>query len=208
MSKKLFIFGVILIIFSSCLVTADVIPSGQKGISYCFRIENLDAYPEYTFLIYSTGTSKGHEIISQNSCIYFYKLSLPSIYAIKTSEFEKLNLNSTEDESKFFSSNNINLLKSDIALTYNSLTDEDNPLNAMEDIFTVSSIDNKFEIKKSKIVYIYEDKTQEILPYTSQSERPKPTRVADNYLLSIILSAVALLIIIGIIIFKSKKNKK
>ncbi|MFO8015484.1 MAG: hypothetical protein R6U32_00105 [Candidatus Woesearchaeota archaeon] len=65
------------------LISADMIPLGQKNTEHCIRIENMDEYPDYSFFYVSFmgGDVYGSGVIREGECIRFYKHTRAKIYA-------------------------------------------------------------------------------------------------------------------------------
>ena len=80
--------------------SADVLPDGKKKVSYNFRIENIDSYPDYSFLVYPVNVSNGIPVlhsyfIKDSSWIdIFCKFGSPALYIIKNSDLNKSDLDS------------------------------------------------------------------------------------------------------------------
>ncbi|HMT12031.1 MAG TPA: hypothetical protein PKA39_10465, partial [Ignavibacteria bacterium] len=84
MNKILLLFIVLLTGIGSA--SADLLPEGKKKVSYNFRIENINSYPDYSFLVYPVNTSNGIPVIhsffiKDSSWIdIFCKFGSPALY--------------------------------------------------------------------------------------------------------------------------------
>jgi hypothetical protein len=196
-------------------VNADVLMPGTKGVGYCFRISNIEDYPDYEFVMYGDLVS-GLSRITPGECVSFYKFDQPKIYAFDKNEFENF-----KETAEFDGIHNYNRSKaleyisqahegfyaSDLEINDYGTVDESNPLDSVEDIFTIKSLaGNKVEIEKTSVVYTYEDGKTETKPYVN-GERPNPSRkvyLPFSWYLIFIPIAAALLIFW---ILKKRKNE-
>jgi hypothetical protein len=172
--KKYFLCITLIFLLSllASQVSADGIMPGQKGVSYCFKISNVNDFPMYYFIIgYDLTKPAGYpEIIEQGECYNFYKFAKPTIYAVRKEGFN-LTFNN------FY--NNTKLIHSGITLQYSSTVPENNPLKGTVDILTVESVnDEQLIIKKDSVIYTYVDNTTETKQYQDQNITPGPSRKA------------------------------
>jgi hypothetical protein len=167
-------------------VSADIIMPGEKTISYCFEISNVNEFPSYYFITgYDfTKPAAGYvipEIIEQGGCYHFYKYARPTIYAIKDAE---LNRSLFKDGILLYEYNDVfynitNLIPSGITLQYRSTFPENNPLKGMVDILTITTVnDEQLTIMKDNVIYTYVDGSTEMKRYSDQDIRPEPSRKA------------------------------
>lgn len=155
-SKITVLFALILLSVPSVL--ADVIIPGTKTIDYCQKISNINDYPDYTFLAYPTAMGAGSiRIISQDTCIVFYKLNQPAIYAVKTSNFNANILNETNGTAiKSYFENNSQVIPSNLQLSSYGTVPENDPLQKVVTIYNVVSLNqNNLQIEKYKTTNTY-----------------------------------------------------
>ena len=205
----------LIFVFTASMVSADLIVPGTKSISYCFKISNVDEYPDYTFIVYFRNPVGGYEIIEQDECISFYKFSNPKIYAIKTSDFNEKDIGTNDIEEMDYFENNTKLIPSEIEIHSLSAVSLNDPVDGIADILEIISLDeDNLEIKYSKVQYTYFDKSTEELMYQEDDIRPEPQEKSIYpmffwrfwYLILPLLAAV----IIGLIVLirKQKQTKK
>ncbi|HLC52423.1 MAG TPA: hypothetical protein VJI98_04225 [Candidatus Nanoarchaeia archaeon] len=177
MRNKLIILLSLILLVAPALVSADIIPVGYKGVSYCFEISNIEDYQDYTFIAYFQEPMGGHKVISKEDCVSFYKFSNPIIYAIKNSDFNEADIGTEYEDEKLYFSSNPNLLSSNFEINSISTIPENDPKNKIVDVLEITSLsENNFVLTKSKVVYTYTDGTTEEITYTNQNTRPEASR--------------------------------
>lgn len=192
---------------------ADILPEGQKGIDYCFKIDNINNYPDYTFIAYPTFFGKGaYTILKQDTCLKFYKNVFPRIYATLKRNFNEKDILTKGEESYF--GDTTKLLPSGLEVHDYSYVDKNNPLDKVTDIATITSLtENSFQVQKSKIVYTYTDGHTEEKNYADQNNQLEPSRkvflpgwLSDLWYLTI--PTCAILVIGTILIVRKYKKRK
>lgn len=210
MRNKLIILFAFVLIFSVFpqAVSADIIPTGYKGVGYCFEISNIENYLDYTFIAYFQEPMGGHKVITKDECVSFYKFSNPTIYAIKNSDFNEADIGSEYENEKTYFSSNPNLLSSDIEIKSISTIPDNDPRNKIVDVLEITSLsENNFALAKSKVVYTYTDGTTEEKTYTNQNTRPEASRQPIlpwwfAKLWYIIIPLIAVLIFVAILLIR------
>lgn len=93
MRNKLIILFAFVLVFSVFpqAVSADLIMPGTKSISWCYKISNIDNYPDYVFFLHGYPLAEGVPL-KQGECINFYKFASPHIYAIKNNDLMGMDL--------------------------------------------------------------------------------------------------------------------
>lgn len=173
MAKKSVILFVLTAFFVfSSVVSADVIVPGEKYVPWCYEISNINSYPDYVF-VFNEERVTGPKVINQGDCFDFYKIGLTSIYAIKKSEFNEGELNK-----EFFKKGSPKLIKSNLQLSAFASVKENDPLENIVITLDITSLSqSKFDVKKSKITYTYNDGTSEVKVFQTQ-DIPNPSRNA------------------------------
>jgi hypothetical protein len=149
------------------------------------------------------------EILSSSE-FSFYKLSICSIYAIKKSDFNKINwTNMNETEVETFLMNDSSVARSNIQLEgqYGSVS-VDNPLETALILLRINSIQgNNLEIQKTKIVYGYNNGQHIEAKFQNQNQTPPPTNQNPliNYIYYLIVPIIAAIILIYIIAKRKSK---
>ena len=137
---------------------ADVIQPGEKAINFDYQLTNIQDYPDYVFILHGM-PSPTMEILNSSE-FSFYKLSTCSIYAIKKTDFNKINMSKMNDtEVETFLMNDSRVARSNLELEgqYGSVS-IDNPLESALVLLRINSIQgNNLEIQKTKIVYGYDN---------------------------------------------------
>lgn len=211
---KRLLYIVIFLLTCACVMPvtsfADILPDGKKGVEYCFQIDNINTYPDYTFIAYPTSWDDSYLTLHKDTCLRFYKNVTPTIYAIPTKHFSEKDILT---DSKNYFSNNTYLLSSAFTIHDYSLVDIHSPLEKVIDIATITSLtETNFEIKKARIIYTYSDNTREEKKYSDKNIAPEPSRkvsvqawLADIwYLLLPIITSI----IIGVILVSRRHKKK
>ena len=207
-NKKLFYITFFIFLLGSTSITyADVIEPGMKPVNLKYQISNINDYPEYVFLL--RGVPYPDIQIINSSEFSFYKLSNVSIYAIKRNDFDASILNKSPEEIESFFEKNSNLIKSDISLegSYGDVKIE-NPLKEATIILEIKNINStNLLIEKSKILYTFEDGSQQEEAIKDQNNLPEPSKGISNltdYWWIFLGVLVVLIIVIGVIIKKFK----
>ncbi|GAB4311077.1 MAG: hypothetical protein Kow0019_09370 [Methanobacteriaceae archaeon] len=203
-NRKLFyLIFFILLLSTSSAAYADVIEPGMKQVTLFYQISNINDYPNYVFLL--RGVPYPDIQIINSSKFSFYKLSNVSIYAIKRDDFDASILNKSPEEIQSFFENNSKLIKSDISLegSYGDVKIE-NPLKEATIILEIKDINSTdLIIEKSKIIYTFEDGSQQEETIEDQNNLPEPSKginLTDYWWL--FLGILVVLIIVVIVIIK------
>lgn len=179
--KLMLIFSIIcsFVLFNATSVHADLIVPGTKSIISCYKVSNVGDYPDYVFLMYPVGVGAGYQTITSDSCLAFYKLVSPSIYAVKKTDFSESDIGENYTLQKNYFQNNSKVIHSDIQLTSYGSVQENDPLNKVDITLRIASLNNgNLDIQKSKIIYTYTDGSSEEKVYPSQDITPGPSRRA------------------------------
>ena len=204
----------IFIFFGVYQASADMIEPGKKIIPVFYRVTNLDAYPDYVFLLYTFAPMKRYAVITGGEKFGEYKFSTSTLYAIKASEYRILIVgNTSEDIQKFFDTTP-QLISSNLQLSYMGKTVFDrDPLVAQEitlNIILLTSIE--FKIQLSSINYFYSDGTVENVPYSNTtpthiipSNLPEPL---NHRIIWIVYLLIPIGAILGIVLIKKIMKQK
>lgn len=152
---------------------ADSIPPNQKPVSYCFRIANLDKYPDYTVLAYFTKT-RAHtptpptvRAIKPGECVkpiayydYGHHLSVPDLYALKTSQYRP-----NDPPAKPTGAPTLVVVAT--ILHPVTLIDKGDPRTGVEDVLTITKLgDQSFQLQRTAVRYRYADGQTRVFPAT------------------------------------------
>ncbi len=204
-------FLTLILLVCSSSVSADIVPLGYKYVSYCFEISNIDDFPDYTFIASPVFVNSEYKVIKKNECVGFYKLCSPRVYAIKNSNFYRLqqdmqmrrtrsNMSEYEKYMKSFLQSS-NATPSNIKIYSQDQVFFLSPLDKIVEVFRIKNLtDSKLELIKSKVIYTYTDGNTEEKAYISQNIRPRPSRQS---ILPLVLTIIIEFIILFIFI---KKN--
>jgi hypothetical protein len=218
--KKIFhLFGLVFLLIFPLAVSADVISSGYKSVRYCFRVENINDYPDYVFIAYFQNPMGGHKVINQNDCITFYKFSNPTIYAIKRNDFNEGEISPSQQveiwqQEKNYFNTNTRLIASGINIRSTNTVKIYDPTQQIIDVFRIGELNNfSLTISPLKVIYKYADGTSEEKFYQTplknidSTNRPEASR--KPFLLGwfigfwyIILPLAAITIFLTIIILR------
>lgn len=181
MFKKLFItFLVAIAMVLPQTSHADVISLGSKSIGYCFQLEGMEKYPDYTFLVHYQ-TVGGYHVMAQGECLSFYKLASPTIYAVLKTKFDEkaLGTQGSDVERNYFQTNK-NLIHSTFAIQPMSSTSENDPLASVADKLQVESLtDSALTIVPKSVKYTYTDGTSEEKSYSDAAARPLSKTISE-----------------------------
>lgn len=176
------VFGVLLmaLMWVGDPVRADILLPNQKLLNYCFEVTGIDAYPDYVFLAYFSRATGGHATIDTGKCVSFYKLAIPTIYAMRKSAFAANPPPTDRQAEQTYFMTNPNLLRSDIAINHPGNVDKSDPVDGIVDVFHVASLDDKnLNVVPESVRYTFTDGKNETVPWTS-GDRPAPSRTSSG----------------------------
>ncbi|WP_020597027.1 hypothetical protein [Spirosoma panaciterrae] len=144
-------FFLLCLCFSSDIPTlrADIIPAGQRRVDACFRLANVDQYPNYVFLAYiQQRFGDTYTLLNSDRCIGLGKQSSASIYAIAKEKFkeEAIRLEGTFDSEKSrqqlrtYFNENPNLMRADLTVYPHDFIPESDSALAVEDVLVIKSL--------------------------------------------------------------------
>ena len=223
MNKILLLFIVLLTGIGSA--SADLLPEGKKKVSYNFRIENINSYPDYSFLVYPVNTSNGIPVIhsffiKDSSWIdIFCKFGSPALYIMKNSDLNRAALDSInliEDNNtrasalrEFFDSNK-NLMTRSTSINCTMFVERDAKYDVIQDELKIEKApDDSLVIRNSKT--IYRDRHGNILEAKDSKSGVRddvvtPSANYTGYLL-VILPVLALILIVSIVLIRKMKKQ-
>ncbi|MGB3638092.1 MAG: hypothetical protein WBA39_11040 [Rivularia sp. (in: cyanobacteria)] len=176
--------GILLTLFEPSLARADVITPGMSSVSYCFKISNIDKYPNYSIvaLIKSENPSLGqsNKLLKSEDCVDLsgYR-EYAEVYALKKSDInltEDIISKQTGDELKDFESKKAKLIPATKKIV---------PIRRMKDIYQIARVAQAYEIadindrylslRNSSITYIYKNNKSETKAYLDEETTPLPS---------------------------------
>jgi len=205
----LFAFTIFLI---PTIASADVIPDNWLTIPICTKIENINLFPDYTFILFNqTPFDSRYLIVKQNECFDIKKSEHPELFAIKKTDFKLSDIGeNTVARNKYFKTNP-KLIKSDLLFYPSIYAPTSDPRSAITDILTIQTIsDAKLNIIHSKAINYYVGGTSAELPYDQRLNFwPEPTIFdqIEHYSKSAFYFLLPIMALGGII-FLVIKNKK
>lgn len=206
MKNKIIILAVLTAIFVPSLVLADVMVPGQKSVSSCHRVANLNDYPDYVFLFYGRPVT-GFGILKPDDCLSFYKLSQNTVYAVAKEDFDQSEL---ETEADLYFQENPKLIPSGAELNPYSPISSGSSLTEVEIVWEIKGVNNEqLEIRKTKVIYTYKDGTTEEKQADADGNLPPPSqKKTKSWLSFILIFGLPLIAVIIIVIIVLKKRKK
>ncbi|MEK6937323.1 MAG: hypothetical protein AABW58_04600 [Nanoarchaeota archaeon] len=213
--KKYLILAIILSLILIQNVNADILPYGRRYIESCYQISNADNFQEYIFIL-DEQISRPKKL-DLNDCFAVNKNGEATIFAIKKDLFDENEFNEKFDKYTYNYEDKINYFKkpelknSDLNLRIYPLPKSNDPLRKTVIILNIKELnENSFTIRKEKILFTYEDGTSEEKNFISQDIWPEPSKKAllpwwfAEFWFAI-LPFLALIIMIGIFIYKRKR---
>lgn len=204
---------------------ADLLPEGKKKVSYNFRIENINSYPDYSFLVYPVNVSNGIPVlhsffVKDSSWIdIFCKFGSPALYIIKNSDLKRAvldSINLIEDNNtrsnalwEFFDSNK-SLMTRSASINCTSYVERDARYDVIQDELMIEKASgDSLVIKNSKT--FYKDRHGNILEAKDSKSGVRddvvtPASTYTGYLL-IILPVLALILIVSVILIRKMKKQ-
>ena len=203
--------GILLTLFKPSLARADVLPRDESRVSYCFKINNIDKYPNYLFMLLEKSDgprmTPRNKFLRSDKCYDFggYRV-YGEIYALKKSdvdlnkdvvgEFERL---------KDFESKKAKLIP---ALKKIS------PIRTMKNVYQIAKVAKAYEIseindrylrlKNHSITYIYKNSKSETKAYIDEDKFPLPSNKNTAFLWYVPILGMSL---IGGAAYWKKSNK-
>ncbi|MBV6626518.1 MAG: hypothetical protein KI793_26865 [Rivularia sp. (in: Bacteria)] len=173
--------GILLTLFESSLVKADVITPGMSRVSYCFKITNIDKYPDYLFMVVEKSDgprmTPRNRLLKSDEChnLGGYRV-YGEVYALKKSDVDlKKDIIGEFERLKDFESKKDKLIPA---------TRRINPIKRMKDIYQidkvamgyeVSEINNRYlNLNNSSITYFYKNNKSETKAYLQGDKLPLP----------------------------------
>lgn len=210
----------IALLFAFCSF-ADVLPEGQKKISYQVEIANTGDFSNYVFLAYPVNISGGRpmlEAITIEGGKPFYlqcRFGVPVIYAISKDKFNPEDINTdgiTNEQEKdkklrdYFETNT-NLIPS-VKVSCTNYVDKDEKYSSILRRYKISEIkSDTMLIKTEKVLYM--DKNGNVIDEKTSGEKSDVVDPVSKSF-SIMFYAIPILAMIGIItialIRKSRKK--
>ncbi|MBI4407144.1 MAG: hypothetical protein HY565_01445 [Candidatus Kerfeldbacteria bacterium] len=181
---------------------ADVATPGYRDPGYCLEIVNLDAYPDYTFILDVEGYSSDRYLFEPGECQQLGSYNpLPmrlQLIAVPTERFKKAGLLYAGDK----------MLRERGAL-FSNVVDYSEPdsvgvlsvIISITDQAAITMTDDQLTLTKDEVVYRTVLGYPVTLPYVDQSERPGYSGtglvlVVAGFILCLPILALVLLVIL------------
>ena len=203
--------GILLTLFQPSLAGADVITPGMIRVSYCFKITNIDKYPDYLFMVVQK--SDGPEIPPWNRLLKSDKCynldgyrAYGEVYALKKSDVDlKEDIIGEFEHLKDFENKKAKLIPA---------TRKINPIRRMKDIYQIDKVVRGYEIddinnrylslRTSSITYIYKNNKWEKKAVLDEENLPLPSSYNTAFLWYVPIFGISL---IGGAAYWKKSNK-
>ncbi len=205
--------GILLTLFEPSLARADVITPGMSRVSYCFKINNIDKYPDYSIVALTKsenpGLGQSNKLLKSSDCVDLsgYR-EYAEVYALKKSDINlESNINSKQigGELKDFESKKSKLIPATINIV---------PIRRMKDIYQIARVAQAYEItdindrylnlRSSSITYFYKNNKSETKAYIDEEKLPLPSNRNIAFLWYIPIFGISL---IGGAAYWKKSNK-
>ncbi len=180
---SIFPLGILLTLFKPSLARADVVTPGMSRVRYCFKINNIDKYPDHLFLVMRKYEGPGYpsnELLKSGKCVDLsgYR-EYAEVYALKKSDInlqEDIVSNQGGDELKDFESKKSKLI---------TATRKIRPIRRMKDVYQIARVAQAYEIseinnrdlslRSSSITYFYKNNKSETKAYSDGDKFPLPS---------------------------------
>jgi hypothetical protein len=172
----------VVLLFCVSHVSADMIETGKKNINVHYKLMNSDSYPEYVFLVYTFAPMIGcYSIINSDEEFGGYKFSSALIYAIRASEYEKIQIGDSDKSVQEFFETNPYLLASNVQLTFigKKVPDIDPLVDQIIILEIVECTQRIFTLRISSIHYRYSDGAIEEVTYQINDVTPVRIHPSD-----------------------------
>ena len=204
--------GILFTFFEPSLARADVITPGMSSVSYCFKINNIDKYPDHLFLVmrkYEGPGNPSNELLKSGKCVDLsgYR-EYAEVYALKKSDInleEDIVSNRRGDALKDFESKKSKLIAATIKI---------DPIRRMKDVYQIARVAHAYEIsdindrylslRNSSITYFYKNNKSETKAIIDEEKLPLPSNKNTAFLWYIPIFGMSL---IGGAAYWKKSNK-
>jgi hypothetical protein len=161
---------------------ADVIAPGEKGISYCFEVANLAAYPDYVVLLVTVNPSLGpYGVLQPGGCASFYKHSTGLLYAVREAAFDPASVPADASSQAAYFAAQPQFLSAPLRLRPLTTVNERDSRTSITDIVEIGALtDQGFAARFARVRYTYPDGTAEELAVAADGVRPAPRVVAES----------------------------
>ncbi|AFY55727.1 hypothetical protein Riv7116_3257 [Rivularia sp. PCC 7116] len=174
--------GILLTLFEPSLARADVLPRDESRVSYCFKITNIDKYPDYLFMVVEK--SDGPRMTTRNRFLKSGKCHdlggyrvYGEVYALKKSDVDlEQDIIGEFERLKDLESKKAKLIPA---------TGRINPIRTMRNIYQIDKVAKGYEIadinnrylslRNSSITYIYKNNKSETKAYLDGDKLPLPS---------------------------------
>ncbi|MEO1432719.1 MAG: hypothetical protein AAFV71_27340 [Cyanobacteria bacterium J06633_8] len=174
--------GILLTLFQPSLAEADVVTPGMSRVSYCFKITNIDKYPDYLFMVVEKSENPGippwNKFLKSGECYNLggYRV-YGEVYALKKSDVDlKEDIIGDFQRLKDFESKKTKLIPA---------TRKINPIRRMKDVYQIDKVARGYEIsdinnrylslRTSSITYIYKNNKSETKAVLDEEKLPLPS---------------------------------
>lgn len=177
--------GILFTLFKPSLIRADVLPPDESPVSYCFKIKNINEYPNYSIVAHTKSERsdfpQSSKLLSSENCLGLngYR-EYAEVYALKNSDInlaEDIISKQTGDELKNFESKKSKLIP--------AIRKKIRPIRTMKDVYQVDRVAQAYEIseindrnlklKNSSITYFYKNNKSETKAYLDGEKLPLPS---------------------------------
>ena len=161
---------------------ADVIAPDEKGISYCFEVANLAAYPDYVVLLVTVNPSLGpYGVVQPGGCASFYKHSTGLLYAVRQEAFDPASVPADASSQAAYFAAQPQFLPAPLRLRPLTTVNERDSRTSITDIIEIDALtDQGFAARLARVRYAYADGTSEELALAADGARPAPRVVPDS----------------------------
>lgn len=194
--------GILFTLFAPSLARADVITPGMSSVDYCFKINNIDKYPDYSIVALTKSENpslrQSNKLLKSEDCLDLsgYR-EYAEVYALKKSDInlqEDIVSNQRGDGLKDFDSKKAKLI---------SATRKIRPIRRMKDVYQIARVAQAYEIseinnrylslKNSSITYIYKNNKSETKAYIDPDKIPLPSRQNTAFLWYVPILGISLI---------------
>lgn len=197
---KILVLGTLLACIQLPAAWADVLIPGESPVNYCFKIANINKYPNYYLIAHIKSANPSiptyNKIIKQDKCLELngYR-EYSNVYAIKKSELKSQDIITNQQEESLinFGSKKPQLIPAKNEVYPLKTLPDQYGIKQVTDVLEIVAIKQKsLDLRSKEVIYTSQQGKSEIKAYQTQNNRPLPSGNNGLNLLNLIIPGLSL----------------